>query len=321
MSKRCGSGLKLGAIRSASFSGMPARVLITGGTGLLGFNWAASIKNTHDVVLGIHQRAVQLTGVETQLLSLKSVDSVLESLDRIRPDYVIHAAGLASVELCEEKPDLAHHVNVELAENVARACAIRGIRLAHISTDHLFRGDWALLNEGVPVDPVNKYGKTKAEAEVKVHAAYPEALIIRTNFYGWGPSYRPSFSDWVLKNLKMKHPITLFNDVFHTPIYTERLVQIVHELLERFASGVFHVVGDERVSKYDFAIQLASTFGLDKKLISAGSVHSQPNRVVRPNDMSLSNKKVSKELGIHVGSIKQHLFMMAKSHNSELEAI
>jgi len=68
-------------------------------------------------------------------------------------------------------------------------------------------------------------------------------------------------------------------------------------------------------------MQLASTFGLDKKLISAGSVHSQPNRVVRPNDMSLSNKKVSKELGIHVGSIKQHLFMMAKSHNSELEAI
>jgi len=297
---------------------MKSRVLITGGSGLLGLNWAANIKNTHDVTLGILNRVVQLPDTATQRLSLESVDKFLENLDFINPDCVIHTAGLASVELCEEKPNLAYHTNVELAENVALACALRGIRLAHISTDHLFRGDLALLDEEAPVDPVNIYGKTKAEAEVRVHDAYPEALIIRTNFYGWGPSFRPSFSDWVLKNLKMKHPITLFNDVFHTPIYTERLVQVVHQLFEKFASGVFHVVGDERVSKYDFGMQLASAFGLDKKLISAGSVKSQPNRVVRPIDMSLSNKKVSKELGVHVGSIKQHLSMMAKSYNSQV---
>jgi len=300
---------------------MPARVLITGGTGLLGLNWAASIKNTHDVTLGIHQRAVQLPGIETQQLSLEYADKFLENLDFIQPDYVVHAAGLASVELCEEKPDLAYHVNVELAENVARACALRGIQLAHISTDHLFRGDRPLLDESEPVDPINIYAKTKAEAEVRVRDVCPEALVIRTNFYGWGPSYRRSFSDWVLQNLKMKHPITLFNDIFYTPIYIGRLVRVVHQLLERCAMGTYNVVGNERVSKYEFGMQLASIFGLDEDLISAGSVHSQLNSVVRPNDMSLSNKKVSKELGIHVGSIKQDLLMMAKSHNSELEAI
>jgi len=321
VSKRCGSGLKLGAIRSASFSGMPARVLITGGTGLLGLNWAASIKNTHHVILGIHQRAVQLPDIATQPLSLESVDNFLENLDLIKPDCIIHAAGLAGVELCEEKPDLAYHVNVELAENVARACALRGIQHAHISTDHLFRGDCAFLNEEAPVDPINIYGKTKAEAEVRVHEVYPDALVIRTNFYGWGPSYRPSYSDWVLNNLKMKHPITLFKDVFYTPIYIGKLVQVVHQLLERGAIGTYNVVGDERVSKWEFGMQLASTFGLDENLISAGSVHSQPNRVVRPIDMSLSNKKVSTGLGIHVGGIKQHLLLMAQSHNSELEAI
>ena len=298
---------------------MNPRVLITGGSGLLGLNWAASIKNTHDVILGIHERAVQLPDIATQKLSLESVDNFLENLDLIKPDWVIHAAGLASVELCEEKPFFAFHVNVELAENVARACALRGIQLAHISTDHLFRGDRALLDEKAPIDPSNIYGKTKAEAEVRVRDAYPEALIIRTNFYGWGPSYRLSFSDWVLKNLKMKHPVTLFSDVFYTPIYTGRLVQIVNQLLESCAMGTYNVVGDERVSKYDFGMQLASTFGLDKKLISAGSVKSQLNRVVRPIDMSLSNKKVSKELGVYVGSIKQHLSMMAESYNSGFE--
>jgi dTDP-4-dehydrorhamnose reductase len=300
---------------------MPARVLITGGAGLLGLNWAAKIKNSHDVVLGIHHRAVQLPGMASQQLSLEFVDSFLENLDRIQPDYVIHAAGLANVELCEEKPQLAYHVNVELAQNVALACCLRGVKLAHISTDHLFRGNKPLLDEGTAVDPINIYGKTKAEAEARVQDVYPEALVIRTNFYGWGPSYRQSFSDWVLSNLKINNPVTLFNDVFYTPIYLGRLVQIVHELFERSAKGIFHVVGDERVSKYQFAMQLASAFDLDSNLISAGSIHSQPNRVVRPQDMSLSNKKVRKELGIHVGGIREHLLLMNQSHYSELEAI
>ena len=300
---------------------MPMRVLITGGTGLLGLNWAASIKNTHDVILGTHQRTVQLSGAATQQLSLESVDNFLETLDKIKPDYVVHAVAIASVELCEEKPDLAYHVNVRLAENVARACAIRGIRLAHISTDQLFRGDCALLDEEATVEPINTYGKTKALAEVRVQDICPEALVIRTNFYGWGPAYRQSFSDWIFNNLKMGHPITLFDDILYTPIYIDWLVKIVHQLFERFATGTFHVVGDERVSKYDFAMQLASTFDLDKKLISAGSVHSHHNRVVRPGDMSLSNKKMSKELNIHVGGIKKHLLLMKQSCFSELEAI
>lgn len=299
---------------------MPSRVLITGGSGLLGLNWALKIKHTHDVVLGIHQRAVLMPGLVTHQLSLESVDNVLRSIDLVQPNYVIHAAALANVELCEEKPDLALHVNVELAENVARACALRGIKLVHISTDHLFRGDQKFLDEEALVDPVNIYGKTKAEAERRVQDVNPEALVIRTNFYGWGPSFRQSFSDWVLSNLKLGNSITLFEDVFYTPIYVEVLVQAVHQLLEIFAKGVFHVVGDERVSKYEFAMQLASRFDLNSNLISAVSISSQRNRVIRPQDMSLSNKKVSKELDVRVGGINEHLIHMQQSYFPEFQA-
>lgn len=321
MLKPCGSGLRQSATRSELYDSMVARVLITGGSGLLGLNWAMSIKKTHDVVLGIHQRAVKLPGISTQLLSLESVDSFLQNLDIAEPDYVVHAAGLTSVELCEKNPDLAVKVNVNAAENVARACELRCVTLAHISTDHLFRGDRGFLNEDAPVDPVNAYGKTKAEAEMRVQDACSDALVIRTNFYGWGPSYRRSFSDWVFYNLKRNYPITLFNDVFYTPIYMGKLIQIVHQLFERFATGTFHVVSDERVSKYEFANQLASTFGLDKNLISEVSIHSQRNRVIRPRDMSLCNKKVREELKIHVGGIEEHLLQMKQMHSSELESI
>ena len=95
----------------------------------------------------------------------------------------------------------------------------------------------------------------------------------------------------------------------------------MHQLFKRFASGTFHVVGDQRVSKYEFATQLASIFDLNGDLISVGSMKSQPNFVVRPHDMSLSNDKVSKELDIIVGGIKEHISLMKQSHFSEFEAL
>jgi len=300
---------------------MLARVLITGGTGLLGLNWAASIKDNHDVTIGVHNRFIKLPGIVTQRISLDSVDSFVECLTHINPDYVVHAAGLASIELCEENPDLAYHINVELAENVARACAHRGIRLAHISTDHLFRGNQAFLVESASVDPINIYGKTKAEAELRVQAVCPDALLIRTNFYGWGPSYRQSFSDWVLKNLKMGYPITLFDDVFYTPVYIGRLALIVHKLFKISAAGVFNIVGDERLSKHEFALRLADIFDLDPNLISSASIRSRNDLVLRPKEMSLSNKKVCEELSIKVGGINEHLLLMKHDRLREIHSI
>lgn len=296
-------------------------VLVTGGTGLLGINWCASIADTHQVTLGVHRRVVDFPAVGIKKLSFESFDSFLRDLDDVRPDCVVHAAALTNIDVCEQNPELAFRVNVEIAGIVARACALRGIRLAHISTDHLFLGDRQFLDERASVDPVNIYGKTKAEAEVRVRDIYPQALVIRTNFFGWGPRYRRSFSDWVYDNLKQNRPITLFNDVFYTPIYIGRLVQTVHKLVEGTSTGIFHVVGDERVSKYDFAMELASLFGLDRGLLSYSSVHSQKNRVVRPKDMSLSNKKVSKELNINVGGITEHLLHMKRCRFTEIENI
>lgn len=294
---------------------MMPKVLITGGSGLLGLNWASTLRHTHSVTLGVHRRAVMMPGVATEQFSLESVEDVLEALDRIMPDCVIHAAGLASVEACEANPKLACRVNVELAETVARACACRGVKLAHISTDHLFSGDTPFVKENRPVEPLNIYGKTKAEAEIRVQHAYPEALVIRTNFYGWGPVYRPSFSDWVLSNLRRNYSVTLFTDVFYTPILASRLVQIVQKLFDCEASGLFHVVGDDRISKHDFGLQLASVFDLDANLILAEPIDAQPTLVRRPHDMSLSNRKVSETLNISIGGVREHLLLLRQQSN------
>jgi len=164
-----------------------------------------------------------------------------------------------------------------------------------------------LNDESVPVDPVNVYGRTKAEAEVMVLAAHPEALVVRTNFYGWGTSYRRSFSDEILTSLRSGRSVTLFQDVFYTPTLIAPLVGAIEGLLAAGASGIFHVTSDDRVSKLDFGRILASVFELDAGLIQPGLIRDVPTLVARPLDMSLSNSKVRGVLGRAMGTVRAHV--------------
>jgi dTDP-4-dehydrorhamnose reductase len=297
---------------------MKTKILITGGSGLLALNWAVFARERFDVTLGLHQRGIALNGVFTRTIDLESIDNLIQTFEVEQPDVVIHTVGLTSVEKCEADPTLSHHVNITLAENVARACAKLNIGFVHISTDHLFSGHDALVDEAQPMAPLNVYGKTKAEAEFRVIDIVPTALVIRTNFYAWGTSYRQSFSDAVLGALRSGKRMTLFRDVFYTPILVEEAARAIHDLIAAKADGIFNIVGDERVSKSDFGLRLAAQFNLDPHRISLGLLSDQSALVTRPYDMSLSNQKACKLLGRKLGGITEHL---AALHQQEINGL
>lgn len=139
--------------------------------------------------------------------------------------------------------------------------------------------------------------RTKADAEKRVLELNPAALVIRTNFYGWGPTYRQSFTQTIVQSLRSGQRVTLFSDVLFTPILIELLAGAVEELLARRATGVFNVGGDERISKHDFGVLVAQEFGLDASLLDAGMLADRAELVQRPRDMSLSNRKLTDALG------------------------
>lgn len=293
---------------------MRATVLITGGSGLLALNWALAIRKRYSVTLGLHERDVSLAGVQTRQIDLESVDHLVRAFEAVQPQIVIHTAGFTSIEECEARPDMAQHINVELTANVAQACAELGLPLVHISTDHLFSGEASLVDENHPIAPKNVYGRTKAEAEIRVLEAYAQALVIRTNFYGWGPSYRRSFSDVVIEALSSGKELALFKDVFYTPILIEAATRAAHDLIDLRASGIFHVVGDERISKYEFGLKIAEEFNLDSSLINPGFLTDQASLVQRPHDMSLSNQKACNMLGRKLGGVDEGI---ARLHQQE----
>ncbi|MCZ2473317.1 SDR family oxidoreductase [Aquirufa ecclesiirivi] len=291
-------------------------ILLTGGSGLLAVNWFYSKRNEYSVYLGLNERQIHPHGGHVLSLDFTSEAILMKQLEAIHPSVVIHTAGLTSVEKCESKPDLAYHINVELSSLVANATKRLGIPLVHISTDHLFEGNASMLSEEAPTQAINVYGQTKALAEKAVLQINPNALLIRTNFYGWGTSYRKSFSDHIIQALRDHQTLHLFDDVHYTPILAENLIQTVHDLLDKKAKGIYHVVSDDRISKYEFGVLLAEEFGLDKSLIHKSTLASQTNLVKRPADMSLSNRKVSELLGRNLGTVKQHI---AQLHQQELD--
>ena len=295
---------------------MKSRTLITGGSGLLALNWACALRNQHDIILGVRKRQFSLAGTSVIKLNLGSLDELVRQFEILQPQVVIHAAGLTSVEKCESAPILAEQVNVFLAINMAKVCSIFKVPFVHISTDHLFSGQNAFADESLPASPLNIYGRTKAKAELRVLEENPEALVIRTNFYGWGTSYRLSFSDLVIHTLRANNELNLFDDVFYSPILAEVLAQVTHELITLKAKGIFNIVGGWRLSKFAFGLKLAKEFGLNQSLIKPTQISKKSFLVKRPLDMSLSNKKVVDFLGRELGTIDDHISRLRKQEEN-----
>lgn len=283
------------------------RQLLTGGSGLLALNWALACHRSSEVFLGLHTRKISPTFAATVPLSFNSLRDLQALLSEISPDLVVNTTAITNIEYCEANPKHAYGANVIFAENLACACSQLLIPLVHISTDHLFSGNFSMSTESCPLHPINVYAETKAEAEQKVLTAYPNALVIRTNFYGWGTSYRSSITDQIINTLKDGHIFNAFHDVFFTPILVNDLVDAVFELLALGASGIFNVVSDERISKYQFASSLVEVFGLPSSLLKSISINDMPLLVRRPRDMSLSNQKTCNCLGHSLGSVESGL--------------
>ncbi len=272
--------------------------MISGGAGLLAVNWAIQMRDIWDVHLLLHHRKITIPGVACHMVDISTVDTAGHVIYSLSPDLVINSVALTNIDRCERDKDLATQCNVTVAANLALAAKAIGSKFIQISTDHLFDGTEPLRSETDQPNPVNHYGTTKLQAEKVVAEVLAESLIIRTNFFGWGPSYRPSFSDWILGALENGQPVDMFTDAYYTPVYLPNLIEAVHGLYAAGEMGVFNIVGGERLSKYQFGKFLCRVFGCDGTLVRPTLLSERSNMVPRPFDMSLSNNKLLSIKGI-----------------------
>lgn len=284
-----------------------SRILISGGSGLLGVNWAIHRRNVDNVHILLNNKIIKIEGVTSHKTDLSCRVELAEIIKKVKPDIFIHTAGFTSVDGCELDPGKSHIANFELASNIGRVSKEFDFKLVQISTDHLFDGIRSFRSESEEIRPQNLYSKHKGQAEKEVLDLNPDALIIRSNFFGWGPSYRKSISDIVMDSFEKSTNLQMFDDVFFTPISTTKLIDCTHSLLEKREVGIFNICSDERISKYEFSVRLANKFGLNGDLIQPVQARRLIEKTKRPKDLSLSNTKLINTLKISSISIDQIL--------------
>lgn len=293
-------------------------VLILGASGLLGQYFISEfLRSNYKVIACSHKHEIIRNHenlIKSKLNALNH-DEVESMLKKYKPKIIIHCAGLTNVDRCEQEIDLAFTINSESVRYLARCSNLSNAQFVYISTDHLFPGLKSNYCETDEVIPLNVYGKSKHSGEMISFEENINSLVIRTNFFGKGLPWRQSFTDWIYTTLKKGHELKAFTDSYFSPIAIQTLVVLVHELLNRQATGIFNVCGSERLSKYDFALKFSRYFGLNEKLIVLSAMSATSLRAQRPNDMSLNVEKLSKYLNYKLPDIEQNFKVISKDYS------
>ncbi len=282
--------------------------LVTGGAGLLGHVLCGHLVAQGARVTAVcRDHAPDVADVTRLDLDLTDLDALRAALDAARPDVIVHAAGITNVDACESDEAHADRLHADTAGACAAWAKANGARAVYISTDHLWTGDVPMVDEDTPPHPLNAYARSKLAGERRTLEADPDALVLRTNFFGPGRPWRRSLSDWVIDSLAQGKSINGFNDVFFTPIASPLLADLIIEMVQRGARGIYHLAGGERISKYDFARRLAVAMGADPALVHSAPMISAHLAAPRPNDMSLSTAKAAAFLGRALPNLDESL--------------
>jgi len=283
------------------------RLLITGASGLLGANLVLAAHEEHEVIAVYHRHPIELEGVQSVSADLCQPGRSMELFDRYKPDWVIHCAADTSIDEIESDPERAYRMNRDMAGNVAKVAKETGAKLVHISTDAIFDGREGLYREGDPTDPVNVYGKSKLAGEQAVRALCPEALIIRTNIFGWNAQQKTSLAEWFINNLMQGIPCKGFVDVYFNPLLVNQLWVILNSLMRLDLGGVFHLGSDQCISKFEFGVRLAEIFDLNKELISAVEIEPGSLRAPRPKNTCLDCSKIRKVINVGLLNLESNI--------------
>lgn len=273
------------------------RLLITGASGLLGLNMALEAAEDFEVFGVAHGNSISSPDFTVRATDLLEPEAVERTFDWARPDWVVHCAALANLDVCEANPDLAVDMNAVLPGRMAAEAAKRDVRFMHISTDAVFDGVKGEYTEDDAVNPLSTYARTKLAGEKAVAQANPLAIISRVVFYGWSLSGQRSLGEFFFNDLSRGKRVNGFADVYFSPLLVNDLANILLEMMGSGLQGLFHVFSADAISKYDFGVAIARRFGFDESLIARVSSSAGGLMAARSPNLSMRSGKLTAALG------------------------
>ena len=293
------------------------RILICGSNGMLGQKLALMLSSQTDY-------EVLNTSIErsfvfddrlfdyTQLDITKKGD-VKSLISSFHPTVILNAAAATNVDWCEVNREEAWKINVVGVENLIEAARKVGARLVHISTDYVFDGNHGPYREDDKPNPISYYGKSKLASENAVRSgAIPHTILRTIVLYGSGIGLKDSFPIWVVKNLRAGQAIRCVDDQISNPTHVSDLALAAIKGFELNRDGIYHLCGNDRVSRFEFALQIADAFGLDRGLIRPVKSTELKQVAPRPLLSGFITLKAQTELGLNPMGIGQGLAVLKR---------
>jgi dTDP-4-dehydrorhamnose reductase len=226
------------------------------------------------------------------LASLATDTDVERILDKHSLSAIYCVAGMTNVESCEDLPELAHNINCRAPELLARAASRRGIHFVYFSTEYVFDGNHGPYHEDALANPLSVYGKSKWHGELAVLEACNDALILRTTVVYGRDFGQKNFVYTLARALAAGKTMRVPQDQISTPTYNRDLAMATVALVDRGATGIFHLCGPDRMNRLDFARSIAASLSLDETLLKGVPTSVLGQKAPRPLSAGLSIDKL-----------------------------
>lgn len=258
------------------------KILVTGVNGQLGF----------DICRILSARGIEHRGVDIEDFDITDQDAVHHSITSYAPTAVIHCSAFTAVDRAEDDVELCTRVNVDGAENIARAAKRVGAKMMYISTDYVFPGNGEHFYE--PDDktgPLSVYGKTKLMGEDAVRATLDDHFIVRISWV-FGINGK-NFVKTMLRLAESKTELNVVCDQIGSPTYTYDLAKLLCDMIATDRYGTYHATNEGVCSWAEFAAEIMRLAGKDTA-VHPIPASDYPTRAIRPLNSRMSKDKLEK---------------------------
>jgi len=262
------------------------KFLVTGSAGLIGSQIVKDLVSQNHTVYSCYHDEKPTHGIYIQL-DLTDHDKIIQTLQETKPDRIIHLAAMTNVDLCDAEKELATLLNLKATETIAKQAAKQRVFFVYVSTDYVFDGIQGMKKENDVTNPLGFYGKSKLEGEIVLNKMASNWCIVRTSTPFGIHHKKKSFPVWIKENLTSQKEIPVLVDQFTSPTYVPNLSHMLIEIAIRQITGIVHLAGATRISRYDLAELISDNLGLDKKLIIPTKMDEMNWKAHRPKDSSL----------------------------------
>ncbi|MGV8879835.1 MAG: SDR family oxidoreductase [Sphingobacteriaceae bacterium] len=300
------------------------KVLLTGSNGLLGQKLIERIIRQKDFELVATSRGENRypikTGYEYAPLEVTAREEVFQTLEKYRPDAVIHTAAMTNVDTCEKEREACKILNVDAVKYLAEACLKLDIQLIHLSTDFIFDGLNGPYDEEAVPNPLSYYGQTKLAAEQILENSACRYAILRTIIvYGIvNDMSRSNIVLWAKGALEKGQPINVVDDQWRMPTLAEDLAEICLLAVQKNAQGIFNASGKDMMSIIELVQKVAAFWQLDSSLIKPISAATLNQTAPRPVRTGFILSKSEQELGYAPHTFEEGLALLDQQLKSRM---